>query len=339
MAGTSNKVEVGFSNTKNILTAVDSSTSELGTIFFPTDSRSIILDGKKYGVNGAYCDTPGGTSAKTASYTDYKIRSHNYFLLTLVNANSSVSQLTLNVNGTGAKTLYINGNVSSANNYTLPAGVYPCYYNGSNYYVRTDSYIQGNLAGTASYATNASKIGGYTLSNLPVGGRNLWINSSVLQNGWSTTSKSTDNFISIFNGKILYTNREFSEGEIITLQAKSNYPWATAHGGPDKTVGYWLYYCSSLENAKKCSYTHASFIAGDGSTGIFKKTIIYEYADAPYLVFRFNTYSKGTSYTYKLWDVKLELGVIATDWTPAPEDKLSVINIGDSSYNLSLIHI
>lgn len=89
----------------------------------------------------AYCDTAAGTAAKVASSTNYKLRAKSYVLLNLVNTNSSASALTLNINGQGAKNIYINGSVSSSSNYTLPAGTYLVYYNGTNYYFRTDGSI------------------------------------------------------------------------------------------------------------------------------------------------------------------------------------------------------
>ncbi len=74
-------------------------------------------------------------------------------------ANSAQSALTLNVNGTGAKPIYINGTASSASNYTLPAGKYLVYYDGTNYYFRTDNYITtGNITGTAENVTGTVAI-------------------------------------------------------------------------------------------------------------------------------------------------------------------------------------
>jgi hypothetical protein len=55
--------------------------------------------------------------------------------------------LTLNINSAGAKPIYINGTVSSSSNYTLPNGTYFVFYDGTNYYFRTDGKIQG-LNGT-----------------------------------------------------------------------------------------------------------------------------------------------------------------------------------------------
>lgn len=96
-------------------------------------------DGNTY--TSAYCGTSAGTAAKTATCTNYKLLTNSYLHLTVVYANTSQTALTLNVNSQGAKPLYINGVVSSNTNYTLPAGTYLIYYDGTNYYLRTDGYI------------------------------------------------------------------------------------------------------------------------------------------------------------------------------------------------------
>lgn len=98
----------------------------------------------------AVCSTAAATAAKVASATSYVLRAHNRFTLRLTVTNTAQSALTLNVNSTGEKTLYINGVATSSSNYTLPAGDYQVYYNGTNYYVRTDAYNIGNAEGTAS---------------------------------------------------------------------------------------------------------------------------------------------------------------------------------------------
>ena len=61
------------------------------------------------------------------------------------NSNSAVSALTLNVNGKGAKPIYINGEPSSIANYNLPSGTYLSYYEVAGAYNSTTKYKKGNL--------------------------------------------------------------------------------------------------------------------------------------------------------------------------------------------------
>ena len=92
-------------------------------------------------IPSAYCGTAAATAAKTASCTDYTLTSKTYLHVLIKTANSSAGKITLNVNGKGAKDIWINGAVSSASNYTLPAGSYITYYDGSKYLFRTDGKL------------------------------------------------------------------------------------------------------------------------------------------------------------------------------------------------------
>lgn len=98
----------------------------------------------------AYCDTAAATAAKAASCTNYNLLSKSYLHVVMVYANTSQTALTLNVNGKGAKPIYINGSASSTSNYTLPAGSYIVYYNGTNYYFRTDGKLTADITGNAA---------------------------------------------------------------------------------------------------------------------------------------------------------------------------------------------
>lgn len=127
-----------------------------------------------YTRGNAYCTTAGGTVDKVADMRGYVLQSGATFPITFTNANSSASALTLSVNGTTAKPIYINGSVSSASNYTLPAGTYLCRYNGTNYYI-DKSYAVPNArsANSATTATTANRIRTSAPSS-PVNG-DIWL--------------------------------------------------------------------------------------------------------------------------------------------------------------------
>lgn len=102
-------------------------------------------DNSTYTITSVRCDTAAGTAAKVSSDAkNYVLTKHNTFELTLKTANSAASALTLNINSTGAKPIWINGSASSATNYNLPAGKYIVYYDGTNYHFRTDGLIPWN---------------------------------------------------------------------------------------------------------------------------------------------------------------------------------------------------
>lgn len=109
-------------------------------------------------IPSAYCGTAAATAAKTASCDYYVATAKTYTHIDIRYANTSASAITLNINSQGAKPIYINGTASSASNYTLPAGTYLIYYDGTNYYFRTDGKL------TASITGDAGTVGGHTVA-------------------------------------------------------------------------------------------------------------------------------------------------------------------------------
>lgn len=91
-------------------------------------------------VPSVYISTAAATAAKVGTLTGGALRK-GYYCCNITASNTSETALTLNINGKGAKDIYINGSASSTSNYTLPAGFYIVYYNGTNFYFRTDGKI------------------------------------------------------------------------------------------------------------------------------------------------------------------------------------------------------
>lgn len=89
----------------------------------------------------AYCTTSGNTAAKKANCSLYVTQTNQYLQVLIGSANTYQGALTLNINSAGAKPIYINGTVSSSSNYTLPNGTYFVFYDGTNYYFRTDGKL------------------------------------------------------------------------------------------------------------------------------------------------------------------------------------------------------
>lgn len=64
----------------------------------------------------------------------------------ILNSNNYKGQLTLNINGTFIENpppIYINGAITSADNCTLPAGMYIVHYDGKGYHFSTEDKIPG----------------------------------------------------------------------------------------------------------------------------------------------------------------------------------------------------
>ena len=144
-----------------------------------------VLDGNTNTVPTAYSTTVAGTAAKVATCTNYNLLAKSYTILLISTTNTAASALTLNINSKGAKPIYINGTASSASNHTMPAGSYLVYYDGTNYYIRTDGKITGDITG------NAATVGGHTVGvNVP--------SSAVFtdtQSDWNVTDTASKAFI------------------------------------------------------------------------------------------------------------------------------------------------
>lgn len=102
----------------------------------------------------AQCNTEAGVAAKTAICPNYVLRSDSYLHFSIRNANTYAGPITMNVNNTGAKPIYINGIPSSASNYTLPAGTYLVWYGESHWSFRTDNHLPVNISGDAITINN-----------------------------------------------------------------------------------------------------------------------------------------------------------------------------------------
>ena len=209
-------------------------------------------------------------------------------------------------------------NSSNQNDYFCVGGGY-----NADIIFRNIKIEKGNVATTWTPAPEDTEIGG----------RNLFLNTSnyTSDSPYSTTSNKVDNYTSSFNnGKTIYTTQSFKAGDVITVQAQSNLPWSNDHGNQPGTCGFWLYYGSS-DLVKQGDYNFPHFLMGDSKSTSFKQAVTIPSVtnlNDIYIAFRFNTYSDGTAnVTGKFWNLKLERGNVATDWTPAPEDSLESVDV------------
>ena len=193
----------------------------------------------------------------------------------------------------------------------------------------TDHYsttVQMNNAITQAVSAESNSIklevsGTYAtkndISNLQIGGRNLLTGSA----GWTKANpaKSTNaaDGYAYIGGKVYLEN-----GKTYTLQAVSDSVWATGHGGQTGKATIWLH---GLEDG-----FHRVF-CGDGKTsGRYTWTFVHTSATQNCEI-RINGYSKVTSF----WDIKIESGNKATDWTPAQEDVNAKFNNYATTASLS----
>lgn len=154
----------------------------------------------------------------------------------------------------------------------------------------------------STYVTNEK------FDGLEIGGRNLLtgVSSYTKDTPFEKTDSRADGWVVYQN---IITSIELEAGKKYVLQAKTDGNWTANHdtNGQDpskKLVTLWL-----------CSDTTNDFFDMRQGYVVFTPTVTAKYK------LRVNQYSNGTdAYTIHLWDIKLEKGSKATDWTPAPED-------------------
>ena len=183
-------------------------------------------------------------------------------------------------------------------------------------------YADGKLSDAQKYAleqansalSSAKSYADSAVDNIEVGGRNLLtgVSSYTKDAPFEKTDSRADGWIVYQN---IITSIELEAGKKYVLQAKTDGNWTANHdtNGQDpskKLVTLWL-----------CSDTTNDFF--DMRQGY----VIFTPAVTAKDKLRVNQYSNGTdAYTIHLWDIKLEKGSKATDWTPAPEDTQSQID-------------
>lgn len=170
----------------------------------------------------ASCATAADTAAKTASMTYYVATAKSYVMVNVRYANSAASAITLNINSTGAKPIYINGTASSTSNYTLPAGSYLVYYDGTNYYFRTDGKITGTTTGNLTDA-GVTKItttaGAHTAITNSTGAVSFSVPTTAAHVGAAESSHAHGNITS--GGDITATAPTIASGDQIIINDHS----------------------------------------------------------------------------------------------------------------------
>jgi hypothetical protein len=143
--GTGNIAIMQYGTTAAGVTDSTNGWSAGAVLSFTYDGTNWIRDywyNTTYYYTSIYSNTAASTAAKVGAGSSYNKTAGKYFQIMMINSNSAASKITLNINSKGAQDIYINGAVSSSTNYTLPAGPYIVYDDGTNYYFRTDGYIE-----------------------------------------------------------------------------------------------------------------------------------------------------------------------------------------------------
>lgn len=98
-------------------------------------------------------------AVKYPTMSNYELIPNSYTMINFFNGNTYKGLVKINCNGKGAVPLYLNGEITSATNYEIPKGSYMMFYDGTNYYLRTDGKLP----------VEPEKFGGMTIQELQLG--------------------------------------------------------------------------------------------------------------------------------------------------------------------------
>ena len=145
------------------------------------------------------CDSSGNATVKEGFYDGPGIPSANsYFGIIFTTTNYYKGQLSLSINYKTPKVIYINGEVSSATNYTFTPGYYIAYYDGTNYHIHTDGKLPASISGDA-----ATVNGKTVLSNVPANA----VFTDTTYESKTAASSGTDESLVTTGEKYIWNNK------------------------------------------------------------------------------------------------------------------------------------
>lgn len=114
-----------------------------------TDYDANWADQTQYYPSG-YSTTGADKQTKQIACSSWTATAKSYLHILLTHANTYAGKIYFTVNAVNTYEVWINGAVSSSTNYSLPAGTYIIYFDGSAFQVRTDGIIPASVNGTAA---------------------------------------------------------------------------------------------------------------------------------------------------------------------------------------------
>ena len=196
------------------------------------------------------CSTAAGTAAKTVTCSNFKLYTGALIAVKMTNANS-VANATLNVNSTGAKSIYANGaalTATDADNWTAGSTVLFAY-NGSQWEIVDSAALTKAESARSLAAAAMPKTGGTFTGNVSMGsGKTLTVNAPT-EDSHAATKKYVDDEVSDINtnmkeiedsladympiaGGQFTGDVSFADGEYLTV----NTPSADGHAATKKYV-------------------------------------------------------------------------------------------------------
>lgn len=211
-------IEADLSGFKSTVSSTYATTTALGGV----EATANNANGKLVAYSGT-CSTAASTAAKVVACQNFALSAGTAITIRFSTANTSTGALTLNVNSTGAKTIYVNGSTTNSSNQLLWAANANITFTYDGTYWRVDSeprtwygscsIAAGTAAKTASIneavickgtqvvlnMTYENTSTSATLNVTSVGAKNIYYGTTTTRpttsNGYGWTANSTATFV------------------------------------------------------------------------------------------------------------------------------------------------
>jgi len=282
----------GFVPAENVMTYQADANTGLGTLvdmsdYYTKGQMNDALQKVEQSVGYFECSTAGGTAAKTVTAPSYALRTGGSMKIKMTNANTA-STPTLNINATGAKSIYYNGAIASPTNSWEAGKVIEVYYDGTNYQatnfqggggkaekIKYDNTQSGMEATNAQAAIDELK---NELTELAVGGITLSASATktVIEVGETTSvtikgtaSKSIDTLNVTYDGTAQSANGAANVQKTISVTPSSKTTYNFTVTGTHKGVAVKSatgYFNSTYRTYVGAGTSAANVVSGGQST-------------------------------------------------------------------------
>jgi len=109
-----------------------------------------------------YCSTAAGTAQKDVTATNYSASTGNVIMVRFTNTNSAAGQIKLNAGGKNYPIVWNGTLTASGSTYALPAGTWPCYFDGAYWNIWTTGAYQFQKIYAKDIATDNTIVVGST---------------------------------------------------------------------------------------------------------------------------------------------------------------------------------
>ena len=160
------------------------------------------------------CATEGSTADKVVSASDYVVSTGGSFKIKMATKNTAASGVTLNINSTGAKALYYDGEPVTNTNTWDAEEVVDVYYDGTRYYAN-------NVSGGGKFLTG-EKVREVGIDPTPTAGSTNLVESGGVNSSLHYRYAEKELIANLSTTQVVFDDNTLSYGNIVAVRVISN---------------------------------------------------------------------------------------------------------------------